>query len=275
MFYKRIRYSVCMRYIDIHSHINLAPLKDEQDASMLRMRQEGIATITVGVDFETSREAIELAERSPDILWATVGLHPTDNLSESFIYDAYLDLAKNEKVVAIGECGLDYYRNQDAEMKEKQRTLFLEHIKLAQTVTKPLMIHARPSKGAMDAYEDVLNILESMENPPRANFHFFVGDVTIAQRILKIGGTMSFDGPITFTEDYNEVIQYIPLKSLHSETDAPFAAPMPYRGQTNYPYYVPHIVERIATIKSLPIEQVRLQLLENAEKFFGISLKGQ
>lgn len=275
MFYKRIRYSVCMRYIDIHSHINLAPLKDEQDVVIFRMREEGIATITVGVDFETSREAIELAERSPDILWATVGLHPTDNLSESFTYDAYLDLAKHEKVVAIGECGLDYYRNQDAEMKEKQRTLFLEHIKLAQTVTKPLMIHARPSKGAMDAYEDVLNILESMENPPRANFHFFVGDVTIAQRILKIGGTMSFDGPITFTEDYNEVIQYIPLESLHSETDAPFAAPMPYRGQTNYPYYVPHIVERIATIKSLPIEQVRLQLLENAEKFFGISLKGQ
>lgn len=269
-----MRYSVCMQYIDIHSHVNLNPLKDQLEAVMLRMRQDGVATITVGVDLETSREAVELAKNNPHIFWATVGLHPTDNVSEAFAYDAYLGLAQHEKVVAIGECGLDYYRSQDSNMKEKQKTLFLEHIKLAQTVAKPLMIHARPSKGTMDAYEDVLNILESIQNPPRANFHFFVGDVTIASRILKLGGTMSFDGPITFTEDYNEVIQHIPLESLHAETDAPFAAPVPYRGQTNYPYYVSHIVERIATIKNLPIDEVRTQLLENAEKFFGISRKG-
>jgi TatD DNase family protein len=265
-----------MQYIDVHSHLNHidgSSIADEQEAIMLRMRQEGITTITVGVDFETSREAVELAEKNPDILWATVGLHPTDNLSEAFDYDAYLNLAKHEKMVAIGECGLDYYRSQDGDTKEKQKTLFLEHIKLAQAVDKPLMIHARPSKGTMDAYEDVLDILESIENPPRANFHFFVGNVPIASRILKLGGTMSFDGPITFTKDYDEVIQYIPLESLHAETDAPFAAPVPYRGQTNYPYYVPHIVERIAIIKNLPIEQVRVQLLENAEKFFGISMK--
>lgn len=259
-----------MQYIDIHSHMNLVPLKDQQETLALRMQQEGIATITVGVDFETSREAIELAEKNPEILWATVGLHPTDNLSESFVYGIYMDLAKRKKVVAIGECGLDYYRNQDSGMKEKQKALFLQHIKLAQEVNKPLMIHARPSKGTMDAYEDVLDILENLENPPRANFHFFVGNVSIAERILKIGGTMSFDGPITFTKEYDEVIRYVPLKSLHAETDAPFAAPVPFRGQTNYPYYVPHIVEQIATIKSLSLEEVRLQLLENAQKFFGI-----
>ena len=124
----------------------------------------------------------------------------------------------------------------------------------------------------MDAYEDVLDILESIENPPRANFHFFLGNVPIASRILKLGGTMSFDGPITFTKDYDEVIQYIPLESLHAETDAPFAAPVPYRGQTNYPYYVSHIVERIASIKSLSVEEVRLQLLKNAQNFFSISI---
>ena len=261
-----------MQYIDIHSHINLSPLASEQDAVIDHMQRERIGSITVGVDLETSREAIELAENNPDILWATVGLHPTDNVSESFAYDAYLDLAKNEKVVAIGECGLDYYRSQDIDMKEKQKTLFLEHIKLAQAVTKPLMIHARPSKGTMDAYEDVLDILESIENPPQANFHFFVGDISIATRILKLGGTMSFDGPITFTKDYDEVIQFIPLESLHAETDAPFAAPVPYRGQTNYPYYVSHIVERIASIKSLSVEEVRLQLLKNAQNFFNISI---
>lgn len=256
-------------YIDIHSHLNISPFYEEREAVLARMREKGVATITVGVDLETSKRAVEIAEVNSDV-WATIGLHPTDNDKEVFDYDVYLALAKHERVVAIGECGLDYFRNQDSEMKQKQDALFRKHIEVAQQSGKPLMIHARPMKGSMDAYEDVLNILESLSEAPKVNFHFFVGDVTIAKRILAIGGTMSFDGPITFTTDYDEVLAYVPIESIHAETDAPFAAPAPYRGQKCEPWMVMEVIKKIALIKELPLEEVATQLRANAKSFFGI-----
>lgn len=253
-------------FIDIHSHLNLDPLYADREGVITRMRENNTAAITVGVDLETSKRAIELAEAYD--LWATVGLHPTDNDREVFDYETYKALAQHPEVVAIGECGLDYFRNQDPEMKQKQEVLFREHIRLAQDVGKPLMIHARPSKGSMDAYEDVLKILESISNAPRANFHFFVGDVAIARRIVAIGGTMSFDGPITFTSDYDDVLAFIPLERMHAETDAPFAAPAPFRGKTCEPWMVREVVQKIAEIKKLPFDEVKQQLLVNATDFF-------
>ncbi len=255
-------------YIDIHSHLNLSPLFENQDEMMVRLRENNTAAITVGVDMETSKRAIQLAEARD--LWATIGLHPTDNDKEVFDYEAYKILAHHPEVVAIGECGLDYFRSQDPAMKQKQESLFREHIRLAQEVGKPLMIHARPSKGSMDAYEEVLNILESISEAPKANFHFFVGDIAIAKRILALGGTMSFDGPITFTTDYDEVLAFVPIEHMHAETDAPFAAPVPYRGKTCEPWMVREVVQKIAEVKGLPVEQVRLQLVENAKKFFAL-----
>jgi len=255
-------------YIDIHSHLNIAPLSEDLEGVLSRMKENNVATITVGVDLETSRHAVNIAEAGE--LWATIGLHPTDNDKEVFDYEAYKSLAQHPEVVAIGECGLDYFRNQDPQMKQKQETLFRQHIKLAQEVGKPLMIHARPSKGTMDAYEDVLKILESIPEAPRANFHFFVGNIEIAKRILALGGTMSFDGPITFTTDYDDVLAFIPLESMHAETDAPFAAPAPYRGQKCEPWMVVEVVKKIAQIKGLPLEDVRKQLIENAQHFFSL-----
>lgn len=255
-------------YIDIHSHLNISPISGDKENVLARMRENSVGSITVGVDYETSKSAIHLAEAEE--LWATIGLHPTDNDKEEFDYNAYKILAQHPEVVAIGECGLDYFRNQDPEMKVKQEALFRQHIRLAQEVGKPLMIHARPSKGTMDAYEDVLNILESISEAPKANFHFFVGNIEIAKRILAIGGTMSFDGPITFTTDYDDVLAFVPLESMHAETDAPFAAPAPYRGQTCEPWMVVEVVKKIALIKGLPFEKVAEQLRLNANTFFGI-----
>ena len=261
-------------YIDIHSHPNLSPLKDDQAAVLARMREKGVATITVGVDYETSAESIKLAEENNDI-WATVGMHPTDNTAEVFDSEKYLKLAEHPKVVAIGECGLDYFRLPKPEeeiknIKDKQKALFVSHIEIAQKINKPLMIHARPSKGSMDAYEDTLEIFKNLETAPRANFHFFVGNVEIAKQILALGGTMSFDGPITFSKDYDEVIAFIPLESIMAETDAPFAAPAPYRGKTCEPWMVEEIVKKIAEIKGLDVEMVKKQLLANAENYFKL-----
>lgn len=256
-----------MRYLDIHSHLNLSPLREDQGTVLARMHAAETGTITVGVDYETSVEAVRLAQENPNI-WATIGLHPTDNDKEEFDYEKYLDLARKPAVVAIGECGLDYFRDAQPETKERQKNLFLKHIQLAMEIKKPLMIHCRPSKGSMDAYEDAITILKNSRL--RGNFHFFAGDILIAKKILDLGFTMSFDGPITFSHDYDEVIKFLPIESIMTETDAPFAAPVPYRGKTNEPAYVVEIAKKIAEIKNLSEEETRKILLNNAKALFGL-----
>jgi TatD DNase family protein len=259
---------------------------EDREGVIRRMKDADVGTITIGVDYETSCEAIEIA-RQYDFIWAGIGLHPADNVDEEFDVEKYKLLAVEKKVVCIGECGLDYFRVAPEERevtKERQKDVFKKHIELALAVGKPLMIHARPSKGSMDAYEDVLDILEEYTSPLpvqtgqyfhskgegalRGNFHFFVGNVAIAKRALAIGFTMSFDGPITFSRDYDEVLQSIPLDMIMVETDAPFAAPVPYRGKTCEPYMVTEIVKKIAQIKGLPEEEVAVALNMNAQRIF-------
>ena len=261
-----------MNYIDIHSHLNLEPLTTDRVGVINRMVENNVSTITIGVDYETSQEAIAIAEQH-DFIWAGIGLHPTDNTSEDFDIFKYETLAQNPKVVCIGECGLDYYRGADDMTKEKQKNIFKQHVELALRVGKPLMIHARPAKGSQDAYEDVLDILESYKKDHSeliGNFHFFVGDIAIATRALAIGFTMSFDGPITFSRDYDEVIKFIPLTSIMTETDSPFAAPAPYRGKTCEPYMVTEIIKKIAEIKNLPEIEVAEMVFSNAKRVFRL-----
>ena len=278
-----------IKYFDIHSHFNLPQFDKDRTAAIKRMEEKQVATICVGTDLETSKKAVEIAETS-DYIWATVGQHPTDT-EEEFDLDNYRELAKHSKVVAIGETGLDYYHmereahnaERKEEIKSKQKEVFKKHIELAIEIKKPLMIHARPSKNSMDAYEDALDILENatlrqVSTPSstrgaqgsrlRANFHFFVGDLEIAKRILENGWTVSFDGPITFSNDYDEVIKMLPLESIMAETDAPFAAPAPYRGKFCEPWMVEEVVKKIAEVKSLDLEIVRAQLLENVKRVF-------
>lgn len=264
-----------LKYIDIHSHLNLEMLQKDREAVLVRMNEAQVGTITIGVDYETSCEAISIAKQY-DFIWAGVGMHPADNTEEIFDFEKYKILAQDSKVVCIGECGLDYYRTPMEEKeatKERQEKLFREHVQLALEVAKPLMIHARPSPGSMDAYVDVLDILEEYKKMyPQliANFHFFVGDIEIAKRILSFGFTMSFDGPITFSRDYDEVIKFLPLENIMAETDAPFAAPVPYRGKTCEPYMVTEIYKKIAEIKNLSEEIVRENILANAKRVFKI-----
>ncbi|MBP9802900.1 MAG: TatD family hydrolase [Candidatus Pacebacteria bacterium] len=271
-----------MKYIDIHSHINIDPLLGNKDEVIKRMLEQEVGTIIIGTDFNLSQIALGLAKEY-DFIYAGVGLHPNDNLSEEFNYEKYLALAKNEKVVCIGETGLDYFRNEGEENKIRQKEIFKRHIELAIEVNKPLMIHARPSKGSMpvrpnevghsggDAYIDALDILEiyKKDNPMlHANFHFFVGDLEIAKRILKNNWTVSFDGPITFARDYDEVIKFLPIENIMCETDAPFAAPVPHRGKTCEPYMVIEIYKKIAEIKGLDLETTTSKIRENVKRVF-------
>jgi TatD DNase family protein len=256
-----------IKYIDIHSHFNLKQFEGDLDEAVKKMHERGVATICVGTDLATSKRAVEIAEKY-DFIWATVGQHPTDT-QDNFKIEDFEELARHPKVVAIGECGLDYFRSPKDEVYEHQRHNFLAQIELAKLVRKPLMIHARPTKDTMNAYEDVLDILQDHDEI-KANFHFFVGNKAIAQRALDQGHTMSFDGPITFTEEYNEVLKVIPLESIMAETDSPYAAPEPHRGGRAEPWMVEFIYKKIAQIRGEDEEEVRQALNENASKFFNI-----
>lgn len=265
-------------YIDIHSHLNFPQFDEDRDALIAKMREEGIATITVGTGVTTSREAVDLASRHSH-LFATVGIHPTHAHEEPFD-EAVFDALLTDKVVAVGECGLDYYRSPQVDADQArinadmQKSVFIQQIEFAVKHRLPLMLHCRASKGTMDAYEEALDILETYNkqhttnNELQGNFHFFAGNLDIAQRALDMGFTLSFDGPVTFTSDYDEVIRYVPDDMIMAETDAPYAAPVPHRGKRNEPLFVPHIVKRLAEIRGADEETFREQLIENAYRVF-------
>ena len=282
-----------MKYIDIHTHVNFAVFDEDREEVVRRAQDAGVLMMNVGTQKDTCLKALDIAEKY-DNCYACIGLHPVHtsksfhdekeigeggkeftSRGEEFDYEYYLELAKHPKVLAIGETGLDYYHKdseeetseQRDENAERQKKTFREHIRLAKEVGKPLMIHARPSKGTMDAYDDVIEILKDCN--VRANFHFFVGDIATAQKILDLGCTMSFDGPITFARDYDELIRFLPLQSIMVETDAPYAAPIPHRGKRNEPFYVVEIAKAIASIRGEDENIVREKLLENSKKMFG------
>ncbi len=268
------------QYIDIHSHLNDARFDDGITGVLARMREASVAAIVVGTDREMSERAIALAEAHDDI-WATVGQHPTDTPKEEFDYTIYRTMAERPRVVAIGECGIDYFRianfegNKDKEA-DRQQELFEQHVALAGSVGKPLMVHGRPEKGTMDAYEDILHILKNAQvthgGRIRGNVHFFVGNTEVAKQFLDMGFTLSFTGVLTFTHEYDEVVRYAPLSSIMSETDAPYVAPIPYRGSRNEPLYVCEVVRAISRIRGENEDVVREQLVENAKRVFNIAL---
>ena len=261
------------RYIDVHSHVGMDLFGDDSGEVLLAMEESGIATIVVGVDSVTSEQAVALAQKHNNV-FATVGCHPEDGKAENFDEEYYTRLVKNSKVVAVGECGLDYYRliAEEADTrKEQQKQLFAKQIEFALAHDKPLMLHGRPSKGTMDAYEDMLTLLRSYEGL-RGNVHFFVGTPAIAEQFFALNFTVSFTGVGTFSGDYDAVVRAAPQGMIHAETDSPYATPMPHRGKRNDPRFLPLIVARLAEIRGEPQEELRQALLSNAKRVFGLSL---
>ncbi len=262
-------------YVDIHSHLYFKNYDSDREAVIDQMQKSGVATISVGVDLDTSLVCIDLAEKY-DNLFACIGQHPGDLTADS-VYETKLEkLGNHPKVVAIGETGLDYFRMDplDFALKSVQKTVFEYHIDLALTLDKPLMLHIRPTSGTMDAYNDALDMLEHHSRTSggrlKGNAHFFAGDTEVLKRFLAIGFTVSYTGVVTFTTDYDELIKATPVDMLMAETDAPFVAPEPYRGQRSSPYYVDKVVERIAELKGLDTEETKKVILTNVSRVFGI-----
>jgi TatD DNase family protein len=253
--------------IDIHSHLNFPEFDNEREEIIKKMRSRNISTIVVGTSRKTSEECIMLAQAHPHIA-ATIGIHP---LCEEVFRDRDFDDLITPNVVALGECGLDYYRGR--QLETLQRANFEAQIAYASQHLLPLMIHARPERGTMNAYVDVVEMLDYTahawpQDVPRGDVHFFAGDITCARKFLEQGMTLSFDGPITYGHEFDEIIEFIPLDRLHVETDAPFAAPIPYRGQRSSPLMVDKVVERIAQVKKIPEAELIDILEQNAFRTF-------
>ena len=269
-----------MNYYDCHTHVNFVAFKDDSDATIKRAQEAGVGMIVVGTQYDTSADSVRVAESHDDV-YAAIGLHPIHSTKsyhdekelgeggkeftsrgEEFDAEKYFALGQSPKVVAIGECGLDYYRLEE-DTKKKQEATFVQQIELANRLQKPLMLHIR------NAYDDALAVLKAHAQV-KGDVHFFAGDWNIAKQFLDFGFTLSFTGVLTFAREYDEVIKNAPLDMLLSETDAPYVAPKPYRGKRNEPAYVVEVVKAIAEIRGEPFEMVREQLAANARRVFGL-----
>ena len=260
-----------MQVIDIHSHLQFSDFDSTREDIVKELKRREWGTIVVGTNLQTSLEAVNLSNKHAYI-WATVGQHPTE--LEKIDTKSLEEIAANNSLVAIGECGLDYFRSSRDEVFDVQVSNFEAQIELAIKYQLPLMLHGRPTKKTMNAYQDMIDILrgradELPKNP--GNAHFFVGDIDIAKQFLEMNFTLSFDGPITFARDYDKVIAYAPSDMIHAETDSPYAAPVPHRGQQNSPLYVDSIINTLIEVRNEPDPVAfRAQLVANAKRVFKL-----
>ena len=280
-----------MKYFDAHTHPQFVAYDNDRDEAMKRALDAGVSMNVVGTQKDTSAAAVALAEKY-DNVYASIGLHPihtsksyhdAQELGTSFAkasegkggkegftsrgelldFDYYRKLGESPKVIAIGECGLDYYRVEES-TKNIQFEAFVRQIELANKLQKPLMLHIR------NAYDDAIALIKQHAKV-QGDVHFFAGDWNVAKRFLDLGFTLSFTGVVTFTHDYDEVIKNMPLDMILSETDAPYITPVPFRGKRNESMHIPLIVQKIAQIRGEDESLVREQLFENAERVFGMS----
>jgi len=267
------------KFFDIHSHINDARFDEDRTSVLARMRDQGVYTIVVGTDYKSSQNAAMMASFIDDGVFASVGVHPIDDREALFRQPFFEDLLQEKGVVAVGECGIDYSRLVDIEdsSKEKirQRELFEQQIDFAVAHNLPLMLHIRDSdKTVADAHHDVLNILrakkKSVGEKLRGNVHFFSQTIDIAREYFALDFTISFTGVITFSHEYDEVVRLVPLDKIMSETDCPYVSPTPYRGKRNEPVFVEEVVKKIAEIRGEDFEIVRVAMVQNAMRVFGV-----
>lgn len=253
-----------MRLFDAHCHLHFPGFDADRPEVLSRMEGAHMGALLIGTDYETSRAALALAE-TKDYLWASVGLHPNDTQEEQFDISTYELLAHNTNVVAIGECGLDYFRSGGSEdERAKQKERFRAHVALAEKVGKPIIVHCR------EAHEDMLRLLAERTPSVPVVMHFFTGSEELAQRYLSLSCYLSFPGPVTYTSEYDDSIRVCPLERLLIETDAPFAAPVPHRGKRNEPVYVERVAEKVASVKGISPETVFESTLANAKALFKL-----
>ena len=282
-----------MQWIDVHAHAHFNAYKEDMDEVITRSLDQGVGMILIGTQKNTSKKGVEVAQQYENV-WSSVALHPNHlfpvhidegevpfkTREEKFDYEYYKQLAQQPDVVAIGECGLDWYRIPDGKdievVKQKQYQVFRQHLDLCEELNLPVIVHCR------DAHDDCADILqeyvEAGKLSRRGLIHCFTGTLEEAQRYIALGFYISFTGIITFPPRKDEgdmsplqrVVQEIPLECITIETDAPYLTPHPYRGKLNEPAYVQHVGEKIAELKGVSVEEVRHVMMKNSTKLFQL-----
>ena len=255
--------------IDSHCHLNMLDLSAYQgDLAKLieETKAEGIEKmLCVGVDLEHAQEVINIAERFPEV-YASVGFHPGDDQDFILKPEALLDLAQHPKVIAIGETGLDYYYPEHN--RDIQQARFRVHIDVAKSLKKPLIIHTRQAQA------DTIQIMRDMHAEEAGGvMHCFTEDLVMAEQAMDLGFYISISGIVTFKNatQIQEVATQIPLERLLIETDAPYLAPVPFRGKQNEPKLVRYVAEAIAKLRAISIEEVEQATTENFNRLFGLN----
>lgn len=261
-----------MTYLaDSHAHLIDKAYRNDSAEVIQRALDSGVKLIiNLGYDIKTSLRAVDMADRYP-FMHASAGVHPheAERVPHDFL-DKLRELAQEKKIIAVGEIGLDYYR--DLSPRKKQQEVFRKQLKLAQEVGLPVIIHDR------EAHQDVLEIVKEEQGGKNGGvFHCFSGDWEMAQECIEMGFYISIAGPVTFKNSCSlqEVAQKTPLNRILVETDCPYLTPVPYRGKRNEPAYVKHTVEKIASLREMKWEEFAQAVYENTQNVFNLNATGR
>ena len=291
-------------FIDTHAHVNFNAFKEDGEEVLRRCFEDGMSVVNVGSQYSTSKRAIEYAHKFANFskvqpsdegstfeggIYAAIGIHPVHlkkgsfthidpeelteqeitTTGETFDYVKYLELARDEKVVAIGEVGLDYHHFEEGDnvdfLKNLQKETLLKFIQLANEVQKPIMIHC------WDGYEDLLEILEKNPVAKKGIIHSFIGSYKTANKFIAIGYKLGLNGIITYGDGYDRLIKEIDLKNIVLETDCHYLTPRPLeKGTRNEPLFVSHVAQKIADVKNISLEDVAKVTSQNAKEILGL-----
>lgn len=280
-----------MELFDTHSHVNMTVFNQDADAVIKRSLTENTSMIISGVDYKTSKRAIDLANRYEKGVYAAIGLHPTELFAHSeedngivrefpaevFSYDMYAMLTKFPKTVAIGEIGLDYaWRELDKDIETRkllQKNVFQKQLEMSRRFDLPVLIHCR------QAHDDMMPILTNFKKDYKAYMpkdrpwgvlHCFSGDENLAWEYFNLGLIISFTGLITFSQRWDDLIRKVPEDKLMIETDTPFMTPEPHRGKRNEPVLVKYVAQRMAEIRGVSLEYIADMTTANAKRLFKL-----
>jgi TatD DNase family protein len=271
------------QWIDTHAHLDSAKYEHDRVDVIARAQAAGVwPIVTIGADLASSRAAVALAEQYEG-LYATVGVHPhSASSADTATMDELEDLARHPRVVAVGEVGLDYY--YEFSPRGKQREVLEAQLALAEEAGKPVVVHLRDKRGAIDAYTLAVEVLSEWVGRRRANLsanpgrcvpgvlHCYSGTLEVARSMVALGFYLGIDGPVTYpnARALQAMVAVLPLERLVLETDCPYLAPQTRRGKRNEPAYLPYIGEQVAELQQAKVEEVAQVTCENAARLFGL-----